>query len=200
MRMTLIALLLVVFLGCNSDKTQNNPQTSSLSSTNRIKQDDELSVSGQNQNPTTINKTQKHWQNAEIAKKFLDQNGIYTNQYKNRLGHEYVSFSSYQDIGSATPLPNNIAYYVKGDSDTVKTLKLVLNVNQPNDAQTAHSVMLNHSQTLYQEVFAKELPPNLKEAITKGKQDQLEIEGCVVTLNREDWPTGKGYSVELVIE
>ena len=79
--MTLIALWLVVSLGCNSDETQNNTQTSSLSSTNRIKQDDELSVSGQNQNPTTINKTQKHWQNAEIAKKFLNQNGIYTNQY-----------------------------------------------------------------------------------------------------------------------
>jgi len=60
--------------------------------------------------------------------------------------------------------------------------------------------MLNHSQTLYQEVFAKELPPNLKEAITKGKQDQLEIEGCGVTLNREDWPTREGYSVKLVIE
>ena len=165
MRMTLIALLLVVFLGCNSDKTQNNPQTSSLSSTNRIKQDDELSVSGQNQNPTTINKTQKHWQNAEIAKKFLDQNGIYTNQYKNRLGHEYVSFSSYQDIGSATPLPNNIAYYVKGDSDTVKTLKLVLNVNQPNDAQTAHSVMLNHSQTLFKRHLQKNFPQILKKEV-----------------------------------
>jgi len=181
---------LFCFLGCQSDQPKINKKLSNPS----VNQSQSIT------NPIKARSPLKNWQKPEIAKKFLDQNGIYTNQYKNRLGHEYVSFSSYQDIGSATPLPNNIAYYVKGDSDTVKTLKLVLNVNQPNDAQTAHSVMLNHSQTLYQEVFAKELPPNLKEAITKGKQDQLEIEGCVVTLNREDWPTGKGYSLELVIE
>ena len=54
---------------------------------------------------------------------------------------------------------------------------------------------LSHSQTLYKEVFAQELPSNLKEAITIGKQDQLELEGSVVTLNREDWITGRGYSL-----
>ena len=184
-RFLLSIFLLFCLLGCQPDKPTNHRN----SSTPNV-----------NQSQTNSKKAQKHWQNPKVAKNFLDQNGIHTNQYKNRLGHEYASFSSYQDIGSGSLLPNNIAYYVKGDRDIVKTLKLVLNVNQPNDAQTAHSVMLKHSQTLYKEVFAQELPPNLKEAITIGNQDQLEVEGSVVTLSREDWVTGRGYSLELIIQ
>ena len=132
-RFLLSIFLWLCLLGCQPDKPINHRNSS---------------TPNLNQSQTNSKKAQKHWQNPKVAKNFLDQNGIHTNQYKNRLGHEYASFSSYQDIGSGSLLPNNIAYYIKGDRDIVKTLKLVLNVNQPNDAQTAHSVMLKHSQTL----------------------------------------------------
>ena len=87
------------------------------------------------------------WHSPERACFFLSDLGIQTQGYKN-YGISYGCSSPYKEIGSAFPLPNNIAYYASGDQLSANQLKLVLNVNHRGDAETANRELLKLSEAL----------------------------------------------------
>lgn len=107
--------------------------------------------------------------------------------------------SDYKDIGSATGLANNLAYYVTGVDKYVMEVKLVLNYHQPSRSSTATAALLAASRKLSQRALGAKLPDSIEELIERGEHGSAKVGKGVIEVVREDWPTGKGYEMQVMM-
>ena len=113
----------------------------------------------------------------------------------------YFCCSSYKEVGGpGWPVKNDISYYVEGSADSIRTLYLVLSVNNKTEAGSAHSSLVEYGNHLTQKALGQSLPKGTQEAIMKGKPGEWTLSGSKIKVSRDDWPTGKGYSIKLSIE
>ena len=107
--------------------------------------------------------------------------------------------SDYKEIGSATGLANNLAFYVTGVSQYVMEMKLVLNYNQPSQSGPATKALLAAASKLSQRALGAPLPEPVIALIKRGEHGSAKVGKGVVDVIREDWPTGKGYEVQVMM-
>ena len=142
---------------------------------------------------------------SSIACEYLANIGLSTRGWKNYYDNVCGCSSPYKELGSSGPawapaLKNNLAYYVEGAATTVSELKLVINVNNRAEAKKAHAELLKAAEVLVKKSFNKPLPANIRDAIIKGKSVSSRIGDATVEIVRDDWTTGKGYSIKFVIK
>jgi hypothetical protein len=117
------------------------------------------------------------WHKPETACALLDEIGLKTNAYKNYdpdfSANEFACFSHYKEIGRGRPMPNNLAYYVTGDQHAAKELKLVLNVNDRDNAEDGHRALAIASGLLAKNALGKYL---MEEAVPKSEIDKRQAE------------------------
>jgi hypothetical protein len=131
---------------------------------------------------------------------FLARDGFKPNTpYHHYYDEEWGCGSSYVEIGTGSPLPNNIAYYVSGTQDKVEKLYLVINVNDRGQAIGAHKRLLAAAHELLKASLGQTLPEEAATAIENGQPKSWVINGAAVEVKRDDWPTGKGYEVHFII-
>ena len=131
------------------------------------------------------------------------------------VGIEYptIGWKEYQPIYGCTShmkelgtslgsnrLKNNLAYYVEGDKKQVRILKLLLNVNNKAEVNKAHLELLEAADELSIKSLGERLPDAAAQAILDGKNFMVIFRGATINLTRDDWPTGKGYSLKITIE
>lgn len=107
--------------------------------------------------------------------------------------------SDYKDIGAGDGLANNLAYYVTGVSQYVMEVKLVLNYNQPSQSNSATKALLAASKRLSQGALGASLPESVITLIKRGEHGSARVGKGVVEVVREEWPTGKGYEVQVMM-
>ena len=128
---------------------------------------------------------------------FMNDHGLPTRAWRDSLGiNEFACSSSYRELGSGL-LSNNLAYYVEGDKLSVKSLKLVLNVNNREQANSGLQILLSAAEALSQRVAGAKLPQSLSRALLDAKKTSTRIGNVVVEVLRADWPTGKGFEVHV---
>lgn len=132
------------------------------------------------------------------ACEYLKNNGLNTRGYKTD-GLSYFCSSTYKEIGSGNPLKNNIAYYVEGTKDNIKTIKLVLNINSISEAEQATRTFSEIASVLTEKATGSPLPDEAKITIMAGINGEWDINGINAILKRNDWPTGKGYDLKLLL-
>lgn len=135
-----------------------------------------------------------------IACNILNTQGLRTGTWKVYDGGESNEFgcnSDYKEIGTGFPLANNLAYYVDGVSDSVTAVKLVLNVNNTDEEKTAKSELLKASEKLARKITNQKLPSSINTAILKGINADIKLAKTTIVVARSDWPTGKGYDLEV---
>ena len=131
---------------------------------------------------------------------YLVDQGLHTRKWKNLYDDLYSASSSYKEFGSGYPLRNNIAYYIRGTKAEANQLKLVLNVNVKKESSKAHAALAETSKVLYQRLTGKELSKEFYSTIVEGAEQSFSKDGYTVELVRKEWPTGKGYELQLIIE
>lgn len=129
---------------------------------------------------------------------YLNGTGIHTRGYKD-LGGQWGCSSPYFEMGGP-PIPNNVAYYVSGTSNQATQLKLVLNVNSRAEEASARQSFFLYANALFKKALGIKLPKKLETAIEGGKPATWSKDKAQVKLIRNDWPTGKGYSLKLMID
>ena len=139
------------------------------------------------------------WNPQEACEYLSHISGFQTRGYINQYEDSFGCSSPYKDIGEGIPLANNIAYYVSGNSQNVKELKLVLNVNVTQNADEAHTAFLQYSEELTQKALGITIPKDERDAILSGIAGEWIIKQTKVELVREDWPTGKGYELKYIL-
>lgn len=107
--------------------------------------------------------------------------------------------SNYKDIGQGSPLANNLAFYVTGAGHTIKQAKLVLNFNQPENPGMAISALGKAAELLIPKMLGAPLPNEIRKAIVLRKPASISVGSGIVELVRDDWPTGKGYEVQVIV-
>jgi len=145
---------------------------------------------------------QLDWRNPQTACALLEDAGLRTRGWKNNpsLPKEYWCSSPYKDIGEGWPLPNNLAFYVDGESGIANQLKLVLNVNIVSTAETAHETLALAGHLLSKRALGLELPSETVTALLVGRSGKWKVGQGRIEVIREDWSTGKGYEVKFLIK
>ena len=108
--------------------------------------------------------------------------------------------SNYKDIGSGYPLANNLAFYAAGSDLTVDQVKLVLNFNQTKSVGMSISALGKASEKLSLKALGAQLPNSIKKAIVLGQPLTAAAGTGTIEVVRDDWPTGKGYEIQVIMK
>ncbi|WP_394972602.1 hypothetical protein [uncultured Croceitalea sp.] len=158
---------------------------------------DILKLASIEKNPPKIEKS-KGW-SPYIAKEVLKSFDLKTGWYKESYG-EWYACSNYKDLDKDI-LSNNIAYYVEGEKQVAKSLKLVLNVYNVEKASEAYKTFFNTGKTLYEFATGKDTPQTLGNYLLTGIETD-KVEGIHhIQILKEDFKNSKvgGYEVKFVI-
>ena len=134
------------------------------------------------------------------ACELLSEVNLATRGWINEYDESYGCSSDYKEIGSGSPLANNLAYYVEGNIDSVFQVYLTLNINDKKSAGLAQKELITVSQLLCQRTTGSKLPQKLIDAIRKGKNESQKLGNATIEIERQNWPTGRGYEVKLIIK
>lgn len=136
----------------------------------------------------------------EQACTYLADSGLPTRGWKVLTSSYSGCSSAYKDIGTGFPLANNLAYYATGDSAGVNELKLVVNLNQPNDSAAAIEALSNTAKKLSETAAGKPLPASIEQAIKGRKAAGAKVGVTHVQVVRDNWPTGSGYELQVIFK
>ena len=128
----------------------------------------------------------------------LQEMGLKAGKYKKLYENEWFASSPYLEIGGGI-LPNNIAYYLKGNKKAVSRLKLKMNINEPEQAAEAHATLCELASILHLRALGEELGYEYKNAILNGNDKEGNVNSKTVRVVTEHWPNEGGYDVDFSI-
>lgn len=157
-----------------------------------------------------INRAKKVFSNAHsqekhphLARKYLEGFNIIAGDYNpsNYKKNEWAASSNLIDLSEwENTAPNNIAYYLTGDETSIKSLKLVLNINDLKNHKNAESKYLAACKELLEKVLNKDLPENWIKQLEKLEGFNSSIKTIHVQLSKDYFiPKTNGYSLKLLI-
>ncbi|ODN66768.1 hypothetical protein A6302_04424 [Methylobrevis pamukkalensis] len=131
-----------------------------------------------------------------LAMQFLADYGVETGHYHHSFDDEWFASSSMREIGSGINLSNNLAYYIEGTQHAATSLKVKLNVNNPDEAGTAEDIFIGHAMHLLERAMSLNAAERLKMRIATLETFEAEIPYGHILLSREDFVGGikGGYS------
>ena len=135
-----------------------------------------------------------------IACALLSDSGLKGRKWTDYGDGSFGCASDYKDIGSGSPLSNNLAYYATGTATAVEQVKLVLNFNQPKSKGPAIGALGKASEALAPKVLGAKLNNEIRKAIVKGEPVTSQIGSGSIEVTRDDWPNGKGYEVHVIMK
>lgn len=128
---------------------------------------------------------------------FLKSEGIIEGDYHRLYDDEWCASSKFYKVEDGT-IPNNIGYYVSGDTYAAKELVLELNVNNIESAQLADESFWLMARTLLLEALATDELGRLGDLAQVEGKLEFDFEGTHIELSRRNH-NELGYSRELVI-
>lgn len=134
----------------------------------------------------------------EEASAFLADEGLATQEYHRSYDGWYAN-SRYLAVASGI-LDNNIAYYIEGDELAVRTLRLVLNVNNPeDDIDALEAFSIKTGKLVNRAAYG---------CVGESRRVEFKIDGPTVSigklnvsLSREEYAVeANGYTLTLVVQ
>lgn len=113
------------------------------------------------------------------AKDYLLSEGVITRQYHPVDEKEWWCGSNSLEFGEGL-FKNNIAYYVSGDSRVAKCLKLLVNVNNPEESELASGKLISSAKLLMDKAVGVGFPPELEGHIHEGTGIVSEVSGVEI--------------------
>lgn len=150
-------------------------------------------------NPATV-PISKGW-SPYSAKDFLQEECLKTRHYRPVGGDEWFAESNYLDVGDEM-LPNTIAYFINGTESAATSLKLRLDVTDPNTRDVSHARLIQLAKELFRKALNEELPLKLENALRRAEPVEHRIADKVITVSKEEWPLSKSgaYEIAFIIE
>ena len=137
------------------------------------------------------------------AKNFLVKKDIKTGYYHpDKLG-KWFACSPYKNlIIDQEIIPNNIAYYINGNSSIANELKIVLNINEKDSAIYAHKELLDYAKILYSNSLFTEIPSDFEDAILNGYDKIYFKDNKEISIIKKCWSNSQkdGYDIKFIIK
>ncbi|WP_419784124.1 hypothetical protein [Maridesulfovibrio sp.] len=134
-----------------------------------------------------------------LAIDFLEELDFKTNGYHEIFG-EWGASSSPVLLGKKELFQNKLGYYVYGSKLIAKTLRVVLNVNVPNEIDSALNSFVLASSILYEKATSMPLPSKFKHNIFNETIFEVKQGSYVIKLYKEEWENSKGYDLRFSIQ
>lgn len=130
------------------------------------------------------------------AKTFLDRHALATREYHRSFDGEWFAGSPYLELGGGSALANNLAYYVTGTERIATSLKLRLNINQPEERELAEARFIEVGRTLLEASLGLPGAEPAIRMLSIAKPQEIRINTRVIRLTHEPWAGGipGGYS------
>lgn len=190
--MRAIALFALFLAGCCGSKDKATPATYDPSTT----------PPGPKATATSSAPGAGGWHAPATACGLLRAEGLGGGDYK-KMGDEWTCLSPGVDI-SATKAPSGLAntlrYFAEGTEARVGLLKLYVNVNVAAEAPAAQKRLGELAAALTRKALGGELPAAAVAAVSAGRAGTWTVAGAKVALERDTWPTGKGFSLKFTVE
>lgn len=113
--------------------------------------------------------------------------------YSELSGDSYSCATPYKDLSDSL-MPNNIALYARGRPTEVTRVKLMLNVNERQNAGRDTKTLARLCEKMVI-TLAGSAPAGFKAKVQAGKPFKSEFSGYNLYLNKTVWPTGKGFEL-----
>jgi len=120
--------------------------------------------------------------------------GVYRNEGNNVFG----CLSAAKFFGPGKP-QNNIVYYARGESNWVRQIVLILNVNQPEAEKEALQLMKDYADELSDKALGVPLSSHTTNVLLAGKTGRGSVDTTRTEILRHDFSSGKGYELHYVI-
>lgn len=135
------------------------------------------------------------------ATEFLLNDNLKTSDYHRIHNDEWWATASPIETNKESLFSSNIAYYLSGDEQAVKRLKLVLNVKNNEYGKVAEEHFLRVCKNLLLASIGN-IPSNLLRGITHNKDINVIINGSRIQLCKEAYAntSREGYSRSLIID
>ncbi|WPQ61257.1 hypothetical protein SIO70_23135 [Chitinophaga sancti] len=136
------------------------------------------------------------------AKDFLKKSGLETGFYNDYGDNEWQAGSDVISLNDHDIISNVISYFVIGDAQRAKKLKLLLGVHNPETATTAHKKLLDLTELLYKEALKADLPEIFKKSIQNGRNLTATEGNKKVSVSKKNWKGHRlgGYHLISIIE
>jgi len=137
------------------------------------------------------------------AKEFLIEKNLKVGYYNPPQYPEYdknwFACSIMLQIDDGLP-SNNISYHIEGGEGLVKSLKLFMNINNKKNATDAHNKFFEIANLLCKKALNLDLSNNIKKSLlNKRKVCKENHENSTITVEKDEWETGNGYSISFSI-
>jgi hypothetical protein len=137
---------------------------------------------------------QKGWSPQE-ATNHLVSYGLKSNPYKEIEPGLWWSSTPYLEIGNAI-IPNNIAYYLEGEKDAVKTITIKANINEPDQSHLAISKFLDIADALFVKALSISMPIEVEKAICNKEHIELDVQNRKIQISSSPF-INKGYDIKI---
>lgn len=121
------------------------------------------------------------------AKEFLSEHGLTTGYYKSIGDPEWFATSNDLDVGENV-LPNYINYNISGDRYAARSLKLKINMHNPEHGNEAVDHFVELAGILLDKALGAEISDDLKSVIQLGQDATGTFENKTISVSRENWP------------
>lgn len=134
------------------------------------------------------------------ATKFLLAHDLATGDYHRSYDGQWCASSSMRKLNETVLFPDNIAYYIEGDEEAAKRLKVKLNVNdRANDVES--NLEFRSICAALLDVVVDDIPLTIKEQILCSDDMDVDVLGRKIRIQKEDFiDPAKGYSRMLIID
>ncbi|WP_230483831.1 hypothetical protein [Sphingomonas sp. Leaf21] len=131
-----------------------------------------------------------------LAMQFLTDMGVDTGHYHHSFDGEWFASSPMREMGDSLILRNNIAYYIDGTEQAATTLKVKLNINDPEKGQEAEDIFILQALLLLEKAVSMDAIERMKMQIASLSPFEAAIPFGSVSLRRENYEGGitGGYS------
>lgn len=135
------------------------------------------------------------------ATRFLLSENLKTSDYHRTYDDEWWASSTYLTINEESLFSSNIAYYISGDEQAAKRVKLVLNVNNNEDSEVAEARFHQVCEALFLSSIG-DVTSEVLERISHDEDTDMEVNGRRIRFRREAFVNTSrgGYSRTMTID
>lgn len=133
------------------------------------------------------------------AKNFMQAFELETRDYHEDYEGGWFAESSLRPLGTGFPR-NNIAYYIEGEANCAKQLKLKLNINAPDDDSEARALFSEAALYLLLKASQSEPTKRIERRIRGLVDFEFTSAAQTISLKKDDWSHGTRPEYDLVFK
>ena len=129
----------------------------------------------------------------EQACAMLNSIGLSTSGWQTYYDNACGCSSRAKPLGTGNPFKNIMSYYVEGVGQTVRQLRLIVSILNPEEAESAYAEFQKTALFLIRQLTPKPVPENFYLAIATGRNETFLADGFLFEIIQKKWKMNSDF-------